>query len=775
MKKAQVLVVAIGVLFVFSGVSSSGFVTSAGHPGSGGPAGPSLVRVDAGLLDAPVLDGLESVGGSATWMDLLVPRERRAMVLENVPGASVVIDDVAAHDRMVARDYHSLAEMEQVLEDIADAYPDITRLFSIGTSYGDRPIWCLEISDNPGVDEGEPGVFFMGLHHAREWPSLEICLYLAETLTGSYLVNASVGDLVDGRRIWLVPCVNPDGYFYSHDQGNDWRKNRHYFPESDTYGVDLNRNYAGSCNGDAAGMWGSLGEASLTHYPSYSTYCGPGPFSELETRAVRNVFLENNISAAISWHTYGELVLWPWGYSGDVQAPDSQYLTRVGKGMAARIASQDGSGSYTPTQAAGLYPTTGDTVDWSYGAAHYLRGTATFPYTIEACQSFHPPASVLDQVVAENLQGAMLLLQEAANISRMTPRVLPPDIAGMSTDPDGSYTVSWEERNPAANASRFQLDELTGLSYDIDHAEGDNDAWHLDGFEPTTTRYHSGEQCYGPRNENSDVSVMTTAMPMPVRQGEQLSFWCSYDIELDWDYAFVEVSPDGRGYDVIDAFTGSSDGWQYREYDLNEYVGQSVYLRFRYTTDGRTLGDGFYVDDISPIATYTAVTTLADDVTGSHYDVTGQPEGIYHYRVRGFNDAYGWGDFSSLEQVQVSETNNTPPEAPSIDGPRRGKTGEAYTYTFQAVDTEGDDLFYLVDWGDGSDSGWQGPSDSGEAITLSHTWSQEGSFAIKAKAKDASGVQSTWESLQVSMPLEHHTLLEKIITWLVTMLHSFVP
>ncbi|MGC9308451.1 MAG: M14 family zinc carboxypeptidase, partial [Thermoplasmatota archaeon] len=651
-------------------------------------------------------------------------------------------------------------------------YPDITRLYSIGQSYENRSIWCLEISDNPGVDEGEPGVFFMGLHHAREWPSLEICLHIAQTLTTSYIFNASIGDLVDNRRIWIVPCVNPDGYHYDHDQGNDWRKNRHYFPESDTYGVDLNRNYAGACNGDPWGAWGSLGDASLTHFPAYSVYCGPAPFSELETQAIRNMFLENSIAAAISWHTYGELILWPWGYSGDVQAPDSDYLTHIGESMAALMTSQDGSGTYTPTQAAGLYPTTGDTVDWAYGHAHYVQGTTTFTYTIEACQEFHPPASTLEQVVAENFEGAMLLLEEAASISNVTARVLPPRIADMSTDPDGAYTVVWEEQNPTAQASRFQLDELQGLSYDIDHAEDDHTGWTYDGFAATTAACHAGERSYGPRNEDSDVSTMTTAMPIPVVEGLQLSFWCFYDIEENWDYACVEVSRDGRCYDVIDGFTGNSNGWQYQEYDLDEYAGESIFLRFRYTTDGRTLGDGFYVDDISPLATYEEITTLSDDITASHYDVTGRSEGAYYYRVQGYNDARGWGDFSPLKQMLVSETDNSPPGAPSIEGPGRGEAGEEYTYTFQATDAESDDIFYYIDWGDGSDSGWQGPYQSGEPLTLSHTWTEQGSFAIRAKTKDAGGIQSPWESLQISMPLEHQTLLEKIIIWLATMLHS---
>lgn len=367
----------------------------------------------------------------------------------------------------------------------------------------------------------------------------------------------------------------------------------------------------------------------------------------------------------------------------------------------------------------------------------------------------------------------MLLLQEAGNISSVAPRVMPPDIGEMSTDPDGTYTVFWEERNPDAGASRFQLDELSGVSYDIDHAEGNGDGWQREGFAPTTARQHSGDRSYGPRNENSDVSSMTTTMPIPVVKGQRLSFWCSYDIEAGWDYAFVEVSRDGRSYDVIDSFTGGSDGWQYHEYSLNNYTGASVFLRFRYTTDSRTLGDGFYVDDISPVATFGSATTLASNLTGHRYDVTGQPDGVYFYRVQGFNDARGWGDYSTLERMQVSEINNTPPAAPSIDGPRHGEAGEEYAYTFQATDAEGDDVYLYVDWGDGGNSGWQGPYDSGEAVTLSHTWSEKGDFAIQAKAKDGSDIQSTWSSMQISMPLEHQTLLEKIIGWLTAMLHSF--
>ena len=85
--------------------------------------------------------------------------------------------------------------------------------------------------------------------------------------------------------------MNPDGYYYSHDLNHDWRKNRRYFPEFGTYGVDPNRNYAGSSNGVAQGAWGSLGGGSVSHHSDSEVYCGPAPMSELEMKAVEDVFL----------------------------------------------------------------------------------------------------------------------------------------------------------------------------------------------------------------------------------------------------------------------------------------------------------------------------------------------------------------------------------------------------------------------------------------------------------------------------------------------------
>jgi hypothetical protein len=590
------------------------------------------------------------------WIDIILYKKDVFYLEQANIDYTITIENVEEYDNKVRGIYHTFPEIEQYLQDINTNYPSITSLYSIGTSYEGRTIWCLEITDNPGVDEGEPGVFYMGLHHAREWPTVEICLYTADQLTSNYGSDPDITNVVNNRRLWLVACVNPDGYVYDHDQGHDWRKNRHYFPAHGTYGVDLNRNYGGSSNGNPKGSWGSLGAAynNVYHNPSQSQYCGPGSLSELEVKAIRDVFLQNDICASITWHTHSELVLWPWAYSQTDVTPDNTYISSVGTEIANRITQQDGTGTYDPEQASFLYPTTGDTCDWVYGYGHYVLGRPTFVYTIEACTSFHPSASYLDQICEENFDGALYLLEEAQNINNVVPRVVPPAIYSMTTDQDGNYTVSWVERNPAANPDYFQLDELTGASINLDDGESGSSYWNLDGFTLTTSKSHSATHSFKARNSNTDVSSMNSSSPIPITSGMNLSFWCWYDIENNYDKGFVEISRDNRYFEILDNFTGNSNGWIYKEYPLDDYVGDSIFIRFRYTTDSGSLGEGFFIDDIFPLVNFSSVVTISDTISTTSYDIVGNSPGIYYYRVKGYNTEHGWGDFSTLKSMNVT-------------------------------------------------------------------------------------------------------------------------
>ena len=97
---------------------------------------------------------------------------------------------------------------------------------------------------------------------------------------------------------------------------------------------------------------------------------------------------------------------------------------------------------------------------------------------------------------------------------------------------------------------------------------------------------------------------------------------------------------------------------------------------------------------------------------------------------------------------------NRPPNKPSIpDGSTSGKSGTEYTYTSSTTDIDFDQVFYFFDWGDNTDSGWLGPFNSGQTVSASHTWNQEGSYQIKVKARDTNFDESEWsDPLPITMP-----------------------
>jgi hypothetical protein len=105
--------------------------------------------------------------------------------------------------------------------------------------------------------------------------------------------------------------------------------------------------------------------------------------------------------------------------------------------------------------------------------------------------------------------------------------------------------------------------------------------------------------------------------------------------------------------------------------------------------------------------------------------------------------------FSSAKTVVI----NDPPNKPAITGPTSGKAGNSYTYSASATDPNGDQIYYLFDWDDGSNSGWKGPYNSGQTGSVSHVWIAKGTYQIKVKAKDINGDEGVWsDPLPVSMP-----------------------
>src|SRR6266498_4168457 len=209
--------------------------------------------------------------------------------------------------------YHDYAETTAELNQIAAAHPDIVQKTSIGKSYEGRDIWLLKISDNVAIDENEPEVLYDAHQHAREHLTVEMALYLAHLYADSYGTDARITNLVNSREIWIVPDANPDGGEYDIATGTyrSWRKNRQPNSGTTAVGTDLNRNWSY--------QWGCCGGSSGS--PSSDTYRGAAPFSAPETTRLRDFVLTRvvggvqQIKVNIDFHTYSELVLWPYGYT----------------------------------------------------------------------------------------------------------------------------------------------------------------------------------------------------------------------------------------------------------------------------------------------------------------------------------------------------------------------------------------------------------------------------------------------------------------------------
>src|SRR5689334_8156100 len=141
--------------------------------------------------------------------------------------------------------YHDYAEMVAELQQAASDHPGIFSLFSLGLSYEGRTIWAGKISDNVGTDEDEPEVIFTHHQHAREHLTIEMALYTLHMLTDEYGVDPQITGLVDGREIWMIFDVNPDGGEFDIATGAyvSWRKNRQPNAGSGYIGTDLNRNW----------------------------------------------------------------------------------------------------------------------------------------------------------------------------------------------------------------------------------------------------------------------------------------------------------------------------------------------------------------------------------------------------------------------------------------------------------------------------------------------------------------------------------------------------
>lgn len=491
--------------------------------------------------------------------------------------------------------YHTYAEIGAATAAVAAEHPDIAQRFSIGKSYQGRELWAMKISDNVATDEREPEVLYDGGHHADEHMGVEMALAIMGWLVDGYGTDERITKIVDTREIWIVFSVNPDGATYDIKDGKFhlWRKNRQPTPGSTRIGTDLNRNYDY--------RWGGGGRTSTN--PAAITYRGPKAFSAPETRAMRDFLASRvvdgrqQIRTHITFHEYGRLVMWPYGYTltnvpSDMTSQDREALARIGKTMAA-------SNGYRPMQASDLYITSGTTRDYAYGKYRI------FSYTFELSTKDYPDDAKIAGETGRNKEAVLYLAERAwcplsvlgATVRAARCGVLDDDLEvarGWVADPDGTDTAiaatqgRWSRANPASTSSSGPKQVGTVTS----------------GSRSLVTGAPAGSAATS-YDLDGRTTVRSAPFTLAAGTGQKLTFRYvfAHTASSDADDRFRAIIEDAAGgQTTVFTVSGRSvdvDGtWRTASVSLDAWIGQAVRLRFEAVEAGRPNLLEVQVDDV---------------------------------------------------------------------------------------------------------------------------------------------------------------------------------
>ena len=318
--------------------------------------------------------------------------------------------------------FYTYEEMLDELDDMYSQYPNLITQRTdlkdeeyiesphIHETYEGRFLQLVKISDNPQTNEEEPQILYTALHHAREPGSMQQLIYFMWYLLENYESNDSIKQIIDNSELYFVPCVNPDGYVYNQTDepngGGMWRKNRR-----DNHGVDNNRNYS-FIDENGNEVWNTSG---TTGNPNGNTYAGNEPFSEAENRAIRYLIESKNFKLALNNHTYGNLLLYPYGYDYNQPTEDNEIYEFI----SSELVSEN---NYDNIISADLYPAAGDSDDFMYGmltTEDNQTREKIFAMTPEIGSSFWPQSSTIEDLCMGMIKLNLTAAKMIGNYARL--------------------------------------------------------------------------------------------------------------------------------------------------------------------------------------------------------------------------------------------------------------------------------------------------------------------------------------------------------------------
>ncbi|XP_078035045.1 carboxypeptidase B [Augochlora pura] len=304
---------------------------------------------------------------------------------------SILPQELAVSGKLSFTYYPNNNEVDQYLNYIVKSHGDVASLINIGASYEGRQMKVLRLSTG---GNNKPAIFIDAGIHAREWIAPVTSLYIVDQLVANR-------NLLKNIDWYILPVLNPDGYAFTHSSSSNrlWRKTRSVNSGSSCRGVDSNRNYEMG--------WMVAGASSN---PCSDTYAGPKPFSEQENRNLRDFInaRKQNIKAYITLHSYGQYILYPWGYTHQVPANEAE-LKNLASKCAAAIATHRRTKYTYGTSGNHLYLAAGGSDDWAMGKAGIKL---SYTYELPGGNSgFLLPPSEIKAVGAETFEAMKVIAQ----------------------------------------------------------------------------------------------------------------------------------------------------------------------------------------------------------------------------------------------------------------------------------------------------------------------------------------------------------------------------
>ncbi|CAD7086389.1 unnamed protein product [Hermetia illucens] len=294
--------------------------------------------------------------------------------------------------------YHTLEETYAWLQSLEEQFPQYVKVVNAGKSYEGRDLLGVKVS----FKAGNKAVFIEGGIHAREWISPATVTYLLNQILTSK--DIAVRDMAEKHDWYVFPHVNPDGFVYTHTTDRLWRKTRS--KGVSCYGADANRNWDYK--------WMSVG---ASNQECAETYAGKSAFSEIEMKNMAEYIEKekDNIRLFISFHSFGQLMLFPYSWTND-PAPNNDDHQRIGDAAAAALVKRYGTVYTVGNSYITIYPTSGSSDDWVYGVLNI-----PLSYTIElrpedSINGFVLPSAQIIPVGIETLDGLVAMVNEADSL-----------------------------------------------------------------------------------------------------------------------------------------------------------------------------------------------------------------------------------------------------------------------------------------------------------------------------------------------------------------------